>query len=176
MRDAAMAERLFGEVYGYWGDRSPRFVSGKAGKGFARRFQGTIHRVDSRTIELIASCMDWAKHRRRKASASVVLTTPGLSVIIDAIKESRRILQRMNSYAIYRIAETLGVLILMTLSILIFNFYPLTAYGVLDSTKAKTASDVTPQVCKAHGAATEIVQGAVGLHTSVVTKSGVKVS
>ena len=45
-----------------------------------------------------------------RAAAAIVLLTPGLSVIIDAIKESRRIFQRMNSYAIYRIAETLGVL------------------------------------------------------------------
>jgi len=36
---------------------------------------------------------------------------PGLSVVIDAIKESRKIFQRMNSYAIYRIAETLRVLL-----------------------------------------------------------------
>jgi H+-transporting ATPase len=35
--------------------------------------------------------------------------TPGLSVIIDAIKESRKIFQRMNSYGIYCIAETLRV-------------------------------------------------------------------
>ena len=41
-----------------------------------------------------------------RAAAAIVLMTPGLSVIIDAIKESRRIFQRMNSYAIYRIAET----------------------------------------------------------------------
>jgi len=57
--------------------------------------------------------------------------TPGLSVIIDAIKESRNIFQRMNSYAIYRIAETLRVLLFMTLSILIFNFYPLTAVMIV---------------------------------------------
>ena len=43
-----------------------------------------------------------------RAAAAIVLMTPGLSVIIDAIKESRRIFQRMNSYAIYRIAETLA--------------------------------------------------------------------
>jgi H+-transporting ATPase len=66
-----------------------------------------------------------------RAAASIVLLTPGLSVIIDAIKESRRIFQRMNSYAIYRIAETLGVLLFMTLSILIFNFYPLTAVMIV---------------------------------------------
>ena len=49
-----------------------------------------------------------------RAAASIVLTTPGLSVIIDAIKESRRIFQRMNSYAIYRIAETLRVLLFVS--------------------------------------------------------------
>jgi len=66
-----------------------------------------------------------------RAAASIVLTTPGLSVIIDAIQESRKIFQRMNSYAMYRIAETLRVLIFMTLSILIFNFYPLTAVMIV---------------------------------------------
>ncbi len=66
-----------------------------------------------------------------RAAASIVLTTPGLSVIIDAIKESRRIFQRMNSYAIYRIAETLRVLLFMTLSILVFNFYPVTAVMIV---------------------------------------------
>ncbi len=59
-----------------------------------------------------------------RAAASIVLMTPGLSVIIDAIKESRKIFQRMNSYAIYRIAETIRVLLFMTLAILVFNFYP----------------------------------------------------
>ena len=66
-----------------------------------------------------------------RAAASIVLLTPGLSVIVDAIKESRKIFQRMNSYAIYRIAETLRVLLFMTLSILIFNFYPLTAVMIV---------------------------------------------
>ena len=66
-----------------------------------------------------------------RAAAAIVLLTPGLSVIIDAIKESRRIFQRMNSYAIYRIAETLRVLLFMTLSIVVFNFYPLTAIMIV---------------------------------------------
>jgi H+-transporting ATPase len=66
-----------------------------------------------------------------RAAASIVLMTAGLSVIIDAIKESRKIFQRMNSYAIYRIAETLRVLLFMTLAILIFNFYPLTAVMIV---------------------------------------------
>ncbi len=66
-----------------------------------------------------------------RAAAAIVLLTPGLSVIIDAIKESRRIFQRMNSYAIYRITETIRVLLFMTLSILIFNFYPVTAVMIV---------------------------------------------
>jgi H+-transporting ATPase len=66
-----------------------------------------------------------------RAAASIVLMTPGLSVIIDAIKESRRIFQRMNSYAIYRIAETLRVLLFMTAAIVVFNFFPLTAVMIV---------------------------------------------
>jgi IS4 transposase len=68
-RDAVLAERLFWEVFQHLGALSPRFVSGRAGKKFARRFRRTVHVVDSTTIQLIASCMDWAKHRRRKAAA-----------------------------------------------------------------------------------------------------------
>jgi H+-transporting ATPase len=66
-----------------------------------------------------------------RAAASIVLLAPGLSVIIDAVKEARRIVQRMNSYAIYRIAETLRVLLLMVLAILVFNFYPVTAVMIV---------------------------------------------
>jgi len=66
-----------------------------------------------------------------RAAAAIVLLTPGLSVIIDAIKESRKIFQRMNSYATYRIAETIRVLLFMTSSILVFNFYPVTAVMIV---------------------------------------------
>jgi H+-transporting ATPase len=66
-----------------------------------------------------------------RAAADIVLTTPGLSVIITAIRESRKIFQRMTSYAIYRIAETIRVLFFMTLSILVFNFYPVTAVMIV---------------------------------------------
>ncbi|VAX35679.1 Lead, cadmium, zinc and mercury transporting ATPase; Copper-translocating P-type ATPase [hydrothermal vent metagenome] len=66
-----------------------------------------------------------------RAAADIVLLSPGLSVIIDSIKESRKIFQRMNSYVIYRIAETIRVLFFMTLSILVFNFYPVTAVMIV---------------------------------------------
>lgn len=66
-----------------------------------------------------------------KSAADIVLTLPGLSVIIDALKESRKIFQRMNSYAIYRIAETIRVLLFITLAIIVFNFYPVTAIMIV---------------------------------------------
>ena len=66
-----------------------------------------------------------------KSAADIVLTSPGLSVIIDAIKQSRKIFQRMNSYSIYRIAETIRVLLFITLSIIVFKFYPVTAVMIV---------------------------------------------
>lgn len=61
-----------------------------------------------------------------KSVADIVLTRAGISVIVDAIIESRKIFQRMNNYAIYRIAETIRILFFLTISIIIFNFYPIT--------------------------------------------------
>jgi H+-transporting ATPase len=66
-----------------------------------------------------------------RSAADIVLLAPGLSVIVKAIRESRKIFSRMTNYAIYRIAETLRVLLFMTLSILVFNFYPVTAVMIV---------------------------------------------
>jgi H+-transporting ATPase len=66
-----------------------------------------------------------------KSAADIVLTKPGLSVIIDAIKQSRQIFQRMNNYSIYRIAETFRVLFFITTTILVFQFYPVTALMIV---------------------------------------------
>jgi len=66
-----------------------------------------------------------------RAAADLVLTAPGLLVITTAIVEARRIFERMNGYAMYRIAETMRLLLFMTASILIFNLYPVTAIMVV---------------------------------------------
>lgn len=66
-----------------------------------------------------------------RAAADVVLTGPGLSVIKTAIEEARKIFERMTSYATFRIAETIRVLLFMTLSILVFDFYPVTAIMIV---------------------------------------------
>jgi len=66
-----------------------------------------------------------------RAAADLVLTAPGISVITHAIAEARRIFERMSSYATFRIAETIRVLLFMTGSILVFNFYPVTAIMIV---------------------------------------------
>ncbi len=66
-----------------------------------------------------------------RSAADLVLTAPGLSVIVLAIEEARKIFQRMTAYATYRIAETIRVLLFMTLAILIFDSYPVTAVMII---------------------------------------------
>ncbi len=66
-----------------------------------------------------------------RAAADIVLMAPGLMVIIDAIKESRQIFERMKSYTIFRIAETIRIIIFMTLAIVVYDFYPITALMII---------------------------------------------
>jgi hypothetical protein len=72
-RDAKMAEDLF------WGtmEHLKSMNSGFGKQGFSampRRFKRTIHAVDSSTIKLVANCINWAKHRGRKAAAKLHLS------------------------------------------------------------------------------------------------------
>jgi len=69
IRDAAMAEALYWAIMEHLMKQSPKFAKGKIHRGYLRRFHKAIHAVDSTTIQLVANCMDWAKHRRRKAAA-----------------------------------------------------------------------------------------------------------
>ena len=66
-----------------------------------------------------------------RAAADIVLTGSGLSVIINAIEEARRIFERMNAYAIYRITETIRIMLFMVTAILVYNFYPITAVMII---------------------------------------------
>ena len=71
-RPAAMAEKLFWRQLEHLTQQSPGFATGKR-RGPAFRFKMPIHVIDSTTMELVAQCMDWAKHRRRKAAAKTHL-------------------------------------------------------------------------------------------------------
>jgi len=66
-----------------------------------------------------------------RAAADIILTAPGLGVINDALKQARITFNRMKSYSIFRIAETIRVILFMTLSIVVFNFYPVTAIMII---------------------------------------------
>jgi len=66
-----------------------------------------------------------------RAAADLILTAPGLHTIIDAVEEARRIFARMNSYAIYRITETIRIMFFVVLAMLVFNFYPITAIMII---------------------------------------------
>ncbi len=66
-----------------------------------------------------------------RAAADLVLTSPGLSVIIRAIEEARRIFERMNAYAIYRISETIRIMFFVVLAMVFFDFYPITAIMII---------------------------------------------
>ena len=61
-----------------------------------------------------------------RAAADIVLLAAGLSVIIDAIHRAREVFRRMTNYAIYRITETIRVVLFVTLAIVVYAFFPLT--------------------------------------------------
>ena len=69
VRNAEMAEALYWAMMEQLMNQSPRFAKGKIRKGYLRRFHKAIYAVDSTTVQLVANCLDWAKHRRRKAAA-----------------------------------------------------------------------------------------------------------
>ena len=66
-----------------------------------------------------------------RAAADLVLTAPGLSVIIRGIEQARIIFERMNSYAIYRVTETIRIVLFVVAAMIGFDFYPITAILII---------------------------------------------
>ena len=66
-----------------------------------------------------------------RAAADIVLMAPGLRVIVEAIEQARITFERMKSYTVYRIAETIRIIIFMSLAIVAFQFYPVTALMII---------------------------------------------
>ena len=90
-RSPAMAEKLFWRTLDHLTQQTPAFAAGKR-RGPAFRFKMPIHVIDSTTMELVAHCLDWARHRRRKAAAKTHMRLnlqsllPGF-VIVDTAAE-----------------------------------------------------------------------------------------
>ena len=66
-----------------------------------------------------------------RAAADLVLTAPGLAVIVKAVETARQIFERMNSYAIYRITETIRIMFFVVLAMIVFDFYPITSIMII---------------------------------------------
>ena len=71
-REPKMAEELFWAMLAHFERLQPGF-GGVKFRRLPRRFKRTVYALDSTTIKLFANCMDWAKHRRRKAAAKLHL-------------------------------------------------------------------------------------------------------
>jgi hypothetical protein len=90
VRDCALAQKLFWAMLGHLQSAFPSFVRGGGKRRLTWRFRRAIHAVDSTTIQLVASCMTWAKHRRRKAAAKCHLRLnlqsflPGFAIVDTA--------------------------------------------------------------------------------------------
>jgi hypothetical protein len=94
-RPAEMAQQLFWRVLEHLKEQSPGFAAGKR-RGPAFRFKLPIHVIESTVLELVANCLDWAKHRRRKAAAKTHLRLnlqnllPGLVIVDTAAEHDNR--------------------------------------------------------------------------------------
>ena len=93
VRSWELGQKLFYAMLAHLENTSPGFVTGKSNRRFAHRFKRAIHVIDPTTIQLVANCMDWAKHRRRKAAAKCHLRLDLHSflprfAIVDTAKEN----------------------------------------------------------------------------------------
>ena len=66
-----------------------------------------------------------------RAAAALILTAPGLSTIIDAIDEARRIFERIINYILFRVAMTLDIMFVVVLATVFFGFSPLTPVMII---------------------------------------------
>jgi H+-transporting ATPase len=66
-----------------------------------------------------------------KASASLILTKPGLENIVDAVKDGRMVYQRMLTYTLNKISKTFQVAFFLSLGLLIFGVFVTTPTLIL---------------------------------------------
>ncbi|MFR9798771.1 plasma-membrane proton-efflux P-type ATPase [Streptomyces sp. MS06] len=66
-----------------------------------------------------------------RAASDIVFLAPGLSTIVEAVHRSREVFRRMKNYAIYRVTETIRVVLFVTATIVVFAFFPVTPIQVV---------------------------------------------
>lgn len=136
-RSADMAQALFYEMLEHLTRIAPGF-GGRTYKGMPRRFKRAIRVVDASTIQLVANCMDWAKHRRRKAAAKLHLSLnlhnflPAVAVVSTAAEHEIRHAARLCA------ALKAGEIALFDKAYIAFEFlFDLTGRGVFFVTRSK---------------------------------------
>jgi hypothetical protein len=70
-RNPAIAERLYWAVFRHLQEICPSFTRHSKHLGFLFRLKRSISAIDSTTIKLALNCIDWARHRSKKAAAKV---------------------------------------------------------------------------------------------------------
>ena len=89
-RDPAIAERLYWQTFEHLRTVCPDFTQVKAHKGFIHRVKRDIFAIDSTTLKLSLNCIDWARHRSKKAAAKTHMclnignSLPAFAVVEDA--------------------------------------------------------------------------------------------
>jgi hypothetical protein len=89
-RDASVAEKLYWSVFEHLVAVCPGFGAYRKHMGFLARLKRGIYAIDSSTIKLALNCIDWAKHRQRKAAAKLHMRLdigprlPAFAVVEDA--------------------------------------------------------------------------------------------
>jgi H+-transporting ATPase len=66
-----------------------------------------------------------------KSTADIVLLSEGISVIKDAIIESRKIFERIYTYSLYRTSESLRLIVTIAALGIIYGSYPMTALQII---------------------------------------------
>ncbi|MBO4632653.1 MAG: hypothetical protein J5858_12085 [Lentisphaeria bacterium] len=73
-------------------EKYPQFISGSRHyPGMPWRFKRAIHVVDSTTIQLIAKCMNWAKHSQQKAAAKMLSSRRFFTLVRGVLWNQKRL-------------------------------------------------------------------------------------
>ena len=146
-RNSDMMEELFWKVLEHLRNIAPRF--GPAGRysGLPHRFKRAVHAVDSTTIALVANCMDWAKHRRRKAAAKMHLRL-NLQSFLPAFAVIEEASHHDNSRTLVLCAglEAGEIAVFDKAYVHFANLFHLTARGIFWVTRAK--DNLRYRVCR----------------------------
>lgn len=102
-RDPAIAEKLYWQTFAHLRTICPDFTQVKPHQGFIHRVKRDIFAIDSTTLKLSLICIDWARHRRKKAAAKTHMMInvgnrlPTFALVDDAAHHDSKYADRLCS-------------------------------------------------------------------------------